>query len=244
MRSGRRRPSAVLQGLLLVEVAVVHHVGEFDDAAQLDFSPASANVRRAQGLHQLARLELQIGLRADQRCDLSRQRSVGFGAFAFHGFDLFIHFVERVGDGFDEGFDGFPTIFELAGCSLLKSLQLRPCQFEESCVVALQRFGGERLEGVLQIARRPRLPARAFLHCSCVPARAWRAWPPDRPWQPTFRWCARPVRDDARAVSARLAPTFLFEFLERVRKRLQPARGSASHPTITPMAAAITAIIT
>src|SRR4051812_34021059 len=48
---------------LFAEVAVLKHARKFDDATQLNLAPASAYVRRAQSLHQIARFVLQLKLR-------------------------------------------------------------------------------------------------------------------------------------------------------------------------------------
>jgi len=46
----------VALALLLVEVAVLNHPGELDDALQLHFAPTAAHVRRAQRRHEVAGL--------------------------------------------------------------------------------------------------------------------------------------------------------------------------------------------
>ncbi len=52
-------------GFLLGEVAVRKHARDLDHAAQLNFSPAPANVGSAQSAHQIAGFGLQFFLRCD-----------------------------------------------------------------------------------------------------------------------------------------------------------------------------------
>ena len=51
---------------LLLEIAVRGHAGELDEAAQRDLAPLAADLRLAEGLHEIPRLALQgaSGIRA------------------------------------------------------------------------------------------------------------------------------------------------------------------------------------
>ena len=52
MRSGRSTADSARDRLLHLEVAVLLHARELDDAAQLDLAPPAAHLRRAQRLHE------------------------------------------------------------------------------------------------------------------------------------------------------------------------------------------------
>ena len=60
-----------------IEVAVLHHPGQFDDALQLYLAPAAADLRRAQRPDQGAGLAAQVGRRPVQGCHLFAQSRVG-----------------------------------------------------------------------------------------------------------------------------------------------------------------------
>ena len=69
--------------VLLGEVAVVEHPGEFDHAPELDFAPAPAHVGPAQRVDEVGRLAAQQVLHFQQRAHLRGQTLVRAGAGAF-----------------------------------------------------------------------------------------------------------------------------------------------------------------
>ena len=64
----RRETAAVaVDRFFQVEVAVFEHAGRFDDPPQLQLAPLAADVRRAEGLHEPAGLDLERLLRGVER---------------------------------------------------------------------------------------------------------------------------------------------------------------------------------
>ena len=98
----------------------------------MDFAPASAHIRGAQGAHQIAGFRLQLFLRGDERLNLGFEVAVGLAAGNFHLLNLRVDFAQRFAHGSDQIDDRF-----LAGI--------------ERRIVAFQCVGGERLERVLQV---------------------------------------------------------------------------------------------
>ena len=138
---------------LFDEVAVVQHTGHLDRAAKLHFSPASAHVRRAQGLYQLGGFRLQLLLRAGERDDLLAQRAIGVHALRLQGLDLLFDRLERLLDRFHQSGDGQLARRQAAFSLLVKRLQAGLGQLQERLVIAGQRVGGKPVKGVLQLLR-------------------------------------------------------------------------------------------
>ena len=161
--SGRSRPSSASARLLLEEIAVVQHAGHFHDPLQLDLSPAAANLRRPQGLDQVAGLRLQLPLGIQQRLDLFGQAAVGPGPGLLHLRDLRVHLLQRFFHRFDHLLDRRLAFFQVALGRVLKLLQRCLRQVEKRLVVALQGLGGEGFEGVGQLFLRVVQHAQLFL---------------------------------------------------------------------------------
>jgi hypothetical protein len=71
----RPQPAALgIHGFLLGKIAIGEHAGDLDHAAQLNFSPASADVRSSQRADQIASFRLQFFLRHNQRLHLGMYR--------------------------------------------------------------------------------------------------------------------------------------------------------------------------
>ena len=74
MTSGRMRRSSPSERLLLVEIAVLDHAGELDDALQLQLAPAAADAGPLERVDQPARFGLQILADRVERRDALQQR--------------------------------------------------------------------------------------------------------------------------------------------------------------------------
>ena len=80
---GPQPPVLRVDVLLLDEIAVFQHAGHLDDAAELDFAPAAADLRAAERLDEVRRLAAEFFLRLPQRFDLLGQSAVGLDAGLF-----------------------------------------------------------------------------------------------------------------------------------------------------------------
>ncbi len=102
MTSGRMRPSDCDHGFLFDEVAILQHAREFDHAAQLNLTPASAHMRSTQRSNQISSFGLQLHLRSGQRLHLFAQLGISAGARLFHFANLAINFFQRLAQRSDQ----------------------------------------------------------------------------------------------------------------------------------------------
>ena len=73
---------------------MIEHPGQFHHAPELDFTPAPAHVRTAQGVDQICRFAAKLVLHIQQPAHLFGETLVGSGAGGFQGVDLVVHLVE------------------------------------------------------------------------------------------------------------------------------------------------------
>ncbi len=151
---GAQLPVVALRRLLLDEVAMQHHPGHLDHAAQLDLAPAPTHVGLAQRLHEVRRLVAQLGLHLGHVGELLADLAVGLDARLLQGADLFVHLVQRGAHRGDQRLDRDLALLEVALGALLEFRERGAREIEEGLVVALQRIGRERLEAILQGALR------------------------------------------------------------------------------------------
>ena len=146
--SGRSRLLSPLHRLLLDEIAERRHAGELGDAAERDLAPASADVRRAQRLHQLVRLGAQRlmgdGDVAQLLADLAQ---IALAALLDAARFLLVA-VERLLQRPDQRLDGETPRLEIVGRVGAQRLELLVGELQEVALRAGQRVGGERLERV------------------------------------------------------------------------------------------------
>ena len=86
---------------LLGEITVRRHAGELHDAAQGQFTPATADLRAAQCPDQIACLALQSTLAERQLFNLRAQARERIAAFAFHASQLLFAFLQRLANRLD-----------------------------------------------------------------------------------------------------------------------------------------------
>jgi hypothetical protein len=148
IRSGRRRPVVGVHVLLFEEIAVIEHAGHLDHALELQFAPAAARLRRAQGLDQVAGLVAQLVLGAGQRTHLLGQRGIGIDARLLQALLICCsNFSSEVFTGATSS----PMAcwrFSSSPFAAPAALQRGAGKFEEALVVLRQRIGRKRLEGV------------------------------------------------------------------------------------------------
>ena len=130
------------------EVAVGEHAGHLDDALELDFSPAAARRRSAQGSDELDRFALQARLRRAEALQVLGEPGVGGGARRLQVLDLAVHLVERLAERGHQLADRLLPPLQVPARRLLEPLQRRLGQVQERRVVPLERLGGESLERV------------------------------------------------------------------------------------------------
>ena len=136
---------------LLGEVAVLQHAGQFHHPLELDFPPASAHGRLAQGLHQTGGLAVQLRqVVLKQGFHLLVERAVGVDARLFDLADALLHLRQRFGDGFHQAVHRLLTRLEFALGALLETTEVLASKFQEALVVVLQRIDGQGLEGIHQ----------------------------------------------------------------------------------------------
>ena len=128
---------------------MLQHAGHFHHALQLDFAPAAADGRTAQGGHQLAGFGAKLLLGIEQSAHLFVQRGVSAGARLLQFLDLAIDLFERGAHRRHHVGDGLLAQVEIAAGGLLGLRQRRLGHVEKGLIIARQRVGGERPEGRL-----------------------------------------------------------------------------------------------
>ena len=127
------RAFVVAGGSLLLEVAVRQHSCRFDDVPQLNLSPPPADVRSAEGLHEVPGLEPQALVRRRERRQVLGDGAVRLLPDLLHPAHLPVHPLQRVLERRDVPAD----------------LRLR--NLEEGRGGLLQRLRGQRPEGVARL---------------------------------------------------------------------------------------------
>ena len=108
---------------LFGEITIGKHARDFHDAAELDFSPAPANIWSAQGAHQISGLRLQFFLRRDERLNLGFDIAVSLAARDFHLLNLCVDFAQRFANRLHEICHGFVACVEISLGFALKALE-------------------------------------------------------------------------------------------------------------------------
>ncbi len=145
---GPKAPALVVgRRHLRLEVAVLDHARELDDALQLDLAPLAAHVRRPQRGDQVAGA---LG----QRGDLLLERAVVLAARLLERLRLEVDLLERLLDRLDELLDGELARRQVLARLHLHALELGPRELEERGVVLAQRLAREGLERVCELLAR------------------------------------------------------------------------------------------
>ena len=184
---------AALNRALLVEVAVLDHPGELDDALQLELAPAAADAGPLERVGEAPRLVAQALAGGVERDDPLHQLRARFDAAALGVLDLAVHLLERLRHRRQQILDRLLARVDVAGGLRARFAQTRFGQREERFVVGLERVGAERLERVAQLrlglARTPsaaRRGRRDLFRARAGDARARDATPaspPARRWR-------------------------------------------------------------
>ena len=136
---------------------MLEHAGHLDDAPQLHLSPTAAHGGLAQRFHEVRRLAVQPRqVRLDEAAKLLVERRVRVLARALHLAELAVDFRERFTNRLHERVDCFLARLEVAVRAFLKLLERRGRELQEALVARAQRFGGQRLERVRELALRRR----------------------------------------------------------------------------------------
>jgi hypothetical protein len=155
----RAAARAVREGRLEVEVAVLEHAGELDDAAQLQLAPATAGVRRAERLAEVARLLLEQAIGGGDELEMAGQ---GFVVALPLGLDLLELGVDP-GEGFleraDEGVDRGLAFREGRVVRALEGAEALAGEMQEALARAVEGEGGEGLEAVVEASVQAALEA-------------------------------------------------------------------------------------
>ena len=106
-----------------IEVAVVLHAGEFHYALELEFAPAAASGRLAQGLDQLGGFLLETELGAGHLAHVFAESCFCFTPGTLEIFDAALHLVQGGGDRLDEGFHRHTPLLQLTGGFLLPGIE-------------------------------------------------------------------------------------------------------------------------
>ncbi len=148
----RAQPAAVGEdGRLLIEVAVLHHPGEFHHLAQLDLAPLAAHPRRAQGAHQALRFLLQLLLGVADQVEQRLHARAVVDARLFDLFQLRVYLDERVPDWRDERAELLLPPRQIDRGFAVHIADLLIGQLQEFIRAGPERRGGEGLEGVAQL---------------------------------------------------------------------------------------------
>lgn len=99
-------------GGLLEEVAVFEHAGEFDDALELDFAPASADLGGAEGLDEAGGFAVEFLLGGGECAELFGEPGVLGGPFGFPAGEALVHLMDGFAEGDEGGFEALALLFE------------------------------------------------------------------------------------------------------------------------------------
>ena len=136
---------------LLLEVAVLEHAGQLDDAAKLDLAPATAHPGRAEGADERLRLVLQLLLRLADRVERRAQAGGVVDAAAVGVGERRRHLRQRVPDRCDERVELLLALAEVGGGQAMDAGDLLVGELEELARAGRQDVGGEGVEGVAQL---------------------------------------------------------------------------------------------
>ena len=139
------------EGVLLLEVAVLDHAGELDDALQLQLAPAAADAGPLQRVDQAAGFVAEAPARRYRATRCAAAAGRRFDAPALGLLDLAIHLLERPGHRRQQILDRLLALRRYPrspGCALRRAV-LRPDR--ETPVVGSERIGAKRLEGLAEL---------------------------------------------------------------------------------------------
>ena len=153
---------AVGDGVLLLEVAVLDHPGQLDDALELELAPAAANARALERVHELAGLVAQVLAGRVERRNPLHQLRAGLDAAPLGFLDFAIDLAERLRHRREQVLDGLLAIVDVGRGRRAGIAQTRFGQIEKRLVVALERRVAQRTEGVAQQGLRVLIGLQAF----------------------------------------------------------------------------------
>ena len=136
--------------LLMLEVTVLQHAGELDDAFQLQLAPAAADARPLEGIHQPPGLASQVLAGRIERCDPLQQLRTGLEAPPLRLLDLAIDLVQRLRDRCEEVLHRLFAGVDVGRRLRAGLAQSGFSQIEKRPIIGFQRLGGQGLEGFTQ----------------------------------------------------------------------------------------------
>ena len=123
---------------LFLKIAMLDHACQFDQPTQGNFTPAAANFRPPQRVHQIVCFLCQRFLIDLHRFKLGFDTAVGLAAGFLQGSDLCLRLLQRILDRFYEVLDRLFAISQLTLGALLVSTQVLLCQAQEVLAVRLE----------------------------------------------------------------------------------------------------------
>ncbi len=141
-----------IDGGLLKEIDAVDHTRHLDGAAELHLAPLAADLRGAEGLHEAAGGLAELDLRLGELLELLFEARLALGATLFDFFDALVEGFQGEADGLDGFIDRFLAFLEVALGALLVFFEGGFGKIQEGLVVFGERFGGKRLEALLELA--------------------------------------------------------------------------------------------
>src|SRR5512132_3481155 len=155
MNDNVRPYSTVIGGYrrLFVKVAILKHARHLNDAPQLNFAPAPANMRSTQGGNQVSGLRLKLQLGRCQASYLLPQLGISSRPRLFDFTNLTVNFFERFLEGLYQLVDCFLPQFQISFCRLLKFFERRVGQLKKRLVVVLERITRKRFKFLRQLFR-------------------------------------------------------------------------------------------
>ena len=139
-------------GALLLEVAVIEHAGELDDALQLELAPAAADAGPLERVDQTRGLRAKVLPGRVERAQTLDELRAALRAAALGVLDLAVHLVQRLRHRREQLFDRLLARVDVGGRFGPRLLQPRLGEMQERLVVGLERLGAERLERFAQPA--------------------------------------------------------------------------------------------
>ena len=148
--------------MLLGEVDVCAHAGQFHQPLERDFAPAPAHIRPAQRRHEIPGLARQGALAARQAFHLALEGGEGVDALALDALNLGLGAGQRLADRLDQRFDRGLAFLERRGRVARLPGQALARQLQEYLAVALQAVAGQVPEHALQLLASAREREVAF----------------------------------------------------------------------------------
>jgi hypothetical protein len=137
--------------MLFLEVAVLDHTGELDDALQLQLAPTAANTRTSERIDQSPGLRPKVLAGGIEQGDALQQHGIVLYPAALRLLDLAVDLLERLGHRREKVLDRLLAKLEIRRRLSAGIAEAYFGQIQKSSIVGREGFGRECLKGLAQL---------------------------------------------------------------------------------------------